>query len=105
VCRLLTDDHNMWEASAPSVERFMRRELGPEARVRDALEELDRLKDAILALPQTVEQMGAVADTLAKSREAEPNSGSEGRWLLRAVAGAGLVAIGALGAVWVTGAI
>lgn len=103
VCRLLTDDHNMWEASAPSVERFMRRELGPEARVRDALEELDRLKDAVLALPQTVEQMGAVAETLAKAREVEPKTVSAGGWLLRGLAGAGLIALGALGAVALIG--
>ncbi len=98
VCRLLTDDHNMWEASAPSVERFMRRELGAEARLRDALEELDRLKDAVIALPGVVEKMAEMADAVAQAGEGKPQSSTLPGVLLRIAAGIGLIAVGALGA-------
>ena len=99
VCRLLADEHNMWEASAPSVERFMRRELGPEARVRDALEELDRLKDAVLAMPETVEKMADMADRLAETQDRGPAGMSAWGVCLRLAAGAGLIALGALTAI------
>ncbi len=98
VCRLLSDEHNIWEASAPSVERFMRRELGPEARVRDALEELDRLKDAVLALPETVERMSVMAEKIGADGSRTSRQASAGEWAMRVLAGIGLVAIGALGA-------
>ena len=40
VARRLNPDHDLWAASQPVVERWIRRELGPQAQVRDALEEL-----------------------------------------------------------------
>jgi ubiquinone biosynthesis protein len=40
VARRLNPDHDLWAAAAPVVERWIRRELGPQAQVRDALEEL-----------------------------------------------------------------
>jgi ubiquinone biosynthesis protein len=95
VCRMLTDDHNMWEASAPSVERFMRRELGPEGKIRDAAEELDRLREAVLSLPETLERMTEAAERAAAAPEpATPKRHP----LLWALAGIGLLAIGAAGA-------
>ena len=104
VCRLLSDEHNMWQASAPSVERFMRRELGPEARVRDALDELDRLKDAVLALPETLERMSVIAETVAGPHGHNPPQTGAGGWVLRGLAGVGLVAIGAAAAMLLLGA-
>jgi ubiquinone biosynthesis protein len=45
VARRLNPDHDLWAAAAPVVERWIRRELGPQAQVRDAIEELrDTLK-------------------------------------------------------------
>ncbi|MBW8302803.1 MAG: ubiquinone biosynthesis protein UbiB, partial [Brevundimonas sp.] len=45
VARRLNPDHDLWAASQPVVERWIRRELGPQAQVRDAIEELrDTLK-------------------------------------------------------------
>jgi len=92
VCRLLTDDHNMWQASGPSVERFMRGELGPEGRIRDLGTELDKVKDAVLALPDTLKQLNAVTDKLASAPVTPPQSPP---WLLLVLAvsaGAGLTA-------------
>ena len=96
VCRLLADDHNMWEASAPSVERFMRRELGPEGKLRDAAEQLDRLRIAALALPETLERLTAATERMAAEPQALPPAGN-GRWALWSLAAIGLMALGALG--------
>ena len=40
VARRLNPDHDLWAAAQPVVERWIRRELGPQAQVRDALEDL-----------------------------------------------------------------
>ena len=95
VCRMLTDDHNIWEASAPAVERFMRRELGPEGKIRDAAEELDRVREAVLALPDTVERLSIAAERAAEApRPATPKRHP----LLWTLAGIGLMAVGAAAA-------
>ncbi len=99
VCRLLSEDHNMWEASAPAVERFMRRELGPEARIRDALEQLDRLKDAVLDLPQTLERASDIAEALAKAEAAKRDHPNWEGWVWRGLAALGLIALGGFFAV------
>ena len=39
VARRLNPDHDLWAAAQPVVERWIRRELGPQAQVREALEE------------------------------------------------------------------
>jgi len=90
VCRLLTDDHNMWQASGPSVERFMRRELGPEGRIRDFAEELDRIRTSLMALPGTLDRMNTAVETLS-DRNAQPPRQTP--WLtagLGVAAGAGI---------------
>ena len=52
VARRLNPDHDLWEASRPVVERWIRRELGPQAQVRDALEELRATLKALARLAQ-----------------------------------------------------
>lgn len=60
VARRLNPDHDLWAAAAPVVERWIRRELGPQAQVRDAIEELRETLKALSRLarnppqPQTV---------------------------------------------------
>jgi ubiquinone biosynthesis protein len=39
VARRLNPDHDLWSAAQPVVERWIMRELGPRAQVRDALKE------------------------------------------------------------------
>ncbi|MEQ8403806.1 MAG: 2-polyprenylphenol 6-hydroxylase [Oceanicaulis sp.] len=68
VCRSLSERHNMWKSSAPAVERFMRRELGPEGKVRDAVHDLNELRDTILSLPETLERLSKAAEAI----EVEP---------------------------------
>ncbi|MGP1276390.1 MAG: 2-polyprenylphenol 6-hydroxylase [Caulobacterales bacterium] len=67
VCRTLTPAHDMWEASAPAVERFMRRELGPEGRVRDLLRDMERIHDSLVALPVTLQRLTDAAERMNMS--------------------------------------
>jgi ubiquinone biosynthesis protein len=57
VARRLNPDHDLWAAAAPVVERWIRRELGPQAQVRDAVEEIRATLKALSRLarnpPQT----------------------------------------------------
>ena len=53
VARRLNPDHDLWAAAQPVVERWIRRELGPQAQVRDALNELQATLKALSRLVQT----------------------------------------------------
>ena len=92
VCRTLSQDHNIWEAAAPSVERFMRRELGPEGKIRDAAAELDRVREAVLALPDTMERLTHAAERMG---EAPAPATPKRHPVLWTLAGIGLMALGA----------
>jgi ubiquinone biosynthesis protein len=59
VARRLNPDHDLWAAAKPVVERWIRRELGPQAQVRDALEE-------------TVETLRALSRLIQAPPAAEP---------------------------------
>lgn len=52
VARRLNPDHDLWAAAAPVVERWIRRELGPQAQVRDAIEEFRATLKALARLAQ-----------------------------------------------------
>jgi ubiquinone biosynthesis protein len=56
VARRLNPDHDLWAASAPVVERWIRRELGPQAQVRDAIEEVRATLKALAWLAQNPPQ-------------------------------------------------
>ncbi len=68
VCRMLHPQHDMWAASAPAVERFMRRELGPEGRIRDFAEDLGRLQAAARRLPDALDEISHISDALSEQR-------------------------------------
>lgn len=70
VCRTLTPAHDMWQASAPAVERFMRRELGPEGRVRDFVRDLERVHTSLVALPVTLERLTEAAERMNAPEQA-----------------------------------
>ncbi|MEQ8432968.1 MAG: 2-polyprenylphenol 6-hydroxylase [Oceanicaulis sp.] len=103
VCRSLTDRHNMWKASAPSVERFMRRELGPEGKVRDAIRDLETMRDAVLSLPDTLDRLSKAAE--AFKAEPDVHARTSESWAVRilgaiVIAGAAaLITAFALGAI------
>jgi ubiquinone biosynthesis protein len=52
VARRLNPDHDLWAAAQPVVERWIRRELGPQAQVRDAFGELRTTLQAVARLAQ-----------------------------------------------------
>jgi ubiquinone biosynthesis protein len=59
VARRLNPDHDLWAAAKPVVERWIRRELGPQAQVRDAVEE-------------TIETLRALSRLIQSPPAAEP---------------------------------
>lgn len=91
VCRSLSEDHNMWVSAGPAVERFMRRELGPEGRIRDAFEELERMRDVVLSLPDALERLSALEPAAAP-----PPKRSGAGLVLAGVLGGAIVAAGVL---------
>ncbi|GAA0614413.1 2-polyprenylphenol 6-hydroxylase [Brevundimonas kwangchunensis] len=52
VARRLNPDHDLWAAAQPVVERWIRRELGPQAQIRDAVDELRATLKALSKLAQ-----------------------------------------------------
>ncbi len=61
VARALDPRHDMWAASRPIVERWVERELGPEAVTRRAIDEAGLALAAMRRLPQTLAQVEAAA--------------------------------------------
>lgn len=103
VSRALNPRHDMWAASAPVVESWMRRELGPEGMARDAVDDLKALHASVRKLPAAIDDWAAAG---AKIRSGEirldddtldrfARRGRSGRWMRLA---AWLVMAGAAGA-------
>ena len=95
VARGLNPQHDMWGASAPVVERWMIRELGPEGRLRDLAEEWTRLREAGARLPGAIEDWAEIG---AKLKSGELRLGPKPRlrpWALRLAWLGGAAAIGA----------
>lgn len=61
VARALDPQHDMWAASRPIVERWVQRELGPEAVARRAVDEAGLALAAMRRLPQTLAAVEAAA--------------------------------------------
>ncbi|MGE4038270.1 MAG: hypothetical protein AB7F85_11055, partial [Hyphomonadaceae bacterium] len=61
VARGLDPKHDMWSASRPIVERWVQRELGPEAVTRRAIDEAALGFQALRRLPQTLLAVEAAA--------------------------------------------
>ncbi|KAF0111660.1 MAG: ubiquinone biosynthesis protein [Hyphomonadaceae bacterium] len=57
VARSIDPDHDIWESSRPIVERFMKRELGPEGMMERTLEHLGELSHAIMRLPALIDKL------------------------------------------------
>lgn len=56
VARRLNPDHDLWAASRPVVERWIREELGPKGQIRDGLDELRRAVRGLIRLVETPPQ-------------------------------------------------
>jgi len=88
VCRILSAEHNMWIASAPAVERFMRRELGPEGLARDLSADLRALRDSVRRLPETITDINDIARKLREGSllAPPPAPARDGLWRLAGLA-------------------
>lgn len=105
VCRRLDPDFDMWGTAAPVVEASMRRELGPEGRIGDFLDNLDRARRTLEKLPDATENIAALAKAWADgeidlSKGPTPQPTSTPASLPKGFAWAGLGAIVTLGGVW-----
>jgi ubiquinone biosynthesis protein len=100
VSRMLDAKHDMWAASAPVVEEWMRRELGPEGQLRDLGEDLTRLRDAARRLPQAIEDWADIGEKL-KSGELKLGGGLKLRpWAARLAWLGAAAAAGAAATYW-----
>lgn len=105
VCRRLDPNFDMWGTAAPVVEASMRRELGPEGRINDLLDGLDRARRTLERLPDATENIAALAKAwvdgdvdLSKIPSQTPTK--EKKSLAKGFAWAGFGAVVTLGGVW-----
>jgi len=95
VSRQLDPQHDMWGAAAPVVEAWMKRELGPEGRLRDLGDDLTRLHDAMRKLPNAIDDWAEVGAQL-KAGKLSLGGGPKLRpWFLRLAWLAGAALLGA----------
>lgn len=64
VARQLNLQHDMWQASAPVVEKWMKRELGPKGLALDLLEDFNRLRSSVRKLPSLIEDWAEAGSRL-----------------------------------------
>lgn len=88
VSRSIDPDHNIWSAAQPIVERWMRREFGPEGVAR-------RIRSAALDALTTLKRLPALLDQLERN-PLEPASPSPRDTLLGGRAAWALLGVGAL---------
>jgi ubiquinone biosynthesis protein len=68
VARRLNPDHDLWEAAKPVVERWIKRELGPQAQVKETIEEAVAALKALSRLVQNPPQSQAFVIEKAGTR-------------------------------------
>ena len=66
VARRLDPEHNLWEAARPVIERFMTKELGPEARLQSAAEHAASVARLLGDLPGVLRTMERAAAAYAE---------------------------------------
>ncbi|MGE0830732.1 MAG: 2-polyprenylphenol 6-hydroxylase [Hyphomonadaceae bacterium] len=79
VARALDPKHDMWAAARPIVERWVRRELGPEGVARRGVDEAAHALNSLRRLPQT---MAALEDAAKRvSAAAPPEERARFQWM------------------------
>ncbi len=71
VARALDPKHDMWAAARPIVERWVRREMGPEAIARRGLDEAKDALQSLRRLPATLAALETAAHVVAREPAAE----------------------------------
>ncbi|MGB0906131.1 MAG: AarF/UbiB family protein [Maricaulaceae bacterium] len=103
VCRRLNPDFDMWETARPIVEASMRRELGPEGRINDLLDGLDKARRTLERLPDATENIARLAKAWADGEvdlAPQKETPKANITVIKPVAWAGLGALLALGGAW-----
>ena len=91
VARRLNPDHDLWKAAQPVVERWIRRELGPQAQARDALQDV---LAAARALSRRIQEEPEVRTVVIEKPRTAP-------WLAACVIVATVASLGAFAlALW-----
>jgi ubiquinone biosynthesis protein len=78
VARALDPKHDIWGAAQPIVERWVKRELGPEGVGRRVMEEVAAGLAILRRLPHTLEEIESAAVAMRKNAEAQ--AGQEKLW-------------------------
>lgn len=98
VARMLDPDHDLWGTASPVVERWVRRELGPEGMANDAYDTLRALHVVMQGVPKAVEDGLALItnmrangvrlsdSTVAALAKAQARRARTGRWALMVLA-------------------
>ena len=108
VARKLDPAFDMWEAARPIVEVSIRRELGPEGRIGDFLDDLRRAQKTLKAMPEAAENVAALAKAwregevdLSNPISAQPVT--KPRSMFKGFAWTALGVVLTLGGVWAAG--
>lgn len=62
VARTLDPEHDLWAATAPVIESWIKRELGPEGQLNEFTDDLLDLRDAVRELPSAIQNMALVVE-------------------------------------------
>jgi ubiquinone biosynthesis protein len=97
VARAIDPAHDIWASAKPIVERWSRREFGPEGLARTATSLAQETFTRLRRLPETIDRLNAALETAAAPSPPPPPRGLPRwvGWLGGAVIGAGIV-----GAAW-----
>jgi ubiquinone biosynthesis protein len=98
VARSIDPSHDIWQAAKPVVDRWTRREFGPEGIKRIALETLKEAGRRLHRLPATLDRLDAALSETARAAE-PPRSANRAGWFIAGVISAAVLAAAGWG-VW-----
>jgi len=80
VARAIDPAHNIWEAAKPVVDRWTRREFGPEGIRRLAISTAREALSRLRRLPETLDKLDAALNRAAESQPAPPPPAQPASW-------------------------
>jgi len=92
VARSIDPTHDIWQASKPVVDRWTRREFGPEGVKRIALETLKETSRRLHQLPATLDLLNAALLETAKPKTAPRPAPNRAGWFLAGCIAAAVIA-------------
>ena len=73
VARTLDEDANIWEISKPILEGWLKQEVGPEAKFKQAIQTTSKVMDRLPALPGIMDNASKALELLAAGTVASNN--------------------------------